>query len=84
MGSEGVTLTASTAYAGVKHYDVLLSDIGIGPIFVGFVTAAFAAAAAVRWMVGWLQSRGMVVFAVWRIALAIVVAALLLTGRLEG
>lgn len=79
-----VTLTASTAYAGLKHHEVLLSDIGIGPIFIGFVTAAFSAAAAVRWMVGWLQSRGMLVFAVWRIALAILVAALLLTGHLES
>lgn len=79
-----VTLTASTAYAGLKHSDVLLADIGVGPIFIGFITAAFAASAAVRWMVGWLQSRGMMVFAIWRIGLAIVVAALLLTGHLES
>jgi undecaprenyl-diphosphatase len=60
----------------------MIEQFGWLNISVGFATAAVAAAASMRWMVGWLNTRGLGVFAAWRIGLAIVVAALLVSGRL--
>lgn len=79
-----VTLGAATAYSGLKHGDVMLTTFGIGPLLVGFASAAISAAVAVKWLVGWLQSHGMEVFAVWRIGLAILVAGLLARGVLAS
>ena len=53
-------------------------------MLVGFVASAGSAALAVRWLVAWLQSRGLELFAFWRIGLAAVVAALLASGVLPA
>jgi undecaprenyl-diphosphatase len=77
-----LTLFAATAYKGVSHGPSMLADFGWGNVIVGF-TAAFASAwISVRWMVGYLQRRGLELFGYWRIAIALVVACLLLAGRL--
>ena len=41
-----------------------------------------AAVVSVRWMVAWLQQRGLALFGYYRIALGALVAALLSSGRL--
>ena len=79
-----LTLGAATSYSALKHGEVMLSTFGAAPIIVGFVASFVAATLSVRWLVGWLQSRGMEVFAVWRIGLAVVVGALLLAGVLPA
>lgn len=79
-----LTLGAATAYSGLKHGDVMFAAFGAGPILVGFLAAAASAALAIKWLVGWLQSHGMEVFAVWRIALAVIVGTLLSLGVLES
>ena len=76
------TLGAATAYSGLKHGGEMISTFGIGPVLVGFVASAVAAAVSVKWLVGWLQSNGMELFAGWRLILAIVVASLILAGVL--
>lgn len=78
------TLGAATGYSALKHADEMLAAFGPGPIAVGFAASFLSAVVAVRWLVGWLQSHGMEVFAVWRIGLAIVVAALLVAGVLPA
>jgi len=78
-----ITLGASTAYAGLKHADALWRDVGPVALLLGFLAAWISAAASVRWMVGWLQSRGFAIFAVWRLGLAALVAALLGAGVLQ-
>ncbi|MFZ5477677.1 MAG: undecaprenyl-diphosphate phosphatase [Myxococcota bacterium] len=78
------TLGAATLYAGLKHGDEMVSTFGVAPLAIGFVAAAVSAAVSVKWMVAWLASRGMGLFAAWRIGLAAVVATLLLMGVLPA
>lgn len=77
-----VTLSAATAFKGLQHGDVMLAAYGPAPIAAGFVTAWLSAVLAVKWMVGWLNQRGLGIFAWWRIAAAAGVAWMLLSGRL--
>lgn len=79
-----ITLTAATAYKGLKEGDTMVSELGVGPIAVGFVVAAASAWASVRWMVSYLGQRGLALFGWWRIALAVLVAALLASGAWEA
>jgi len=79
-----LTLGAATSYSALKHGEEMLAAFGPGPIVVGFLASFVSAVLAVKWLVGWLQSRGMEVFAVWRIGLALVVAGLLLAGWLPA
>jgi undecaprenyl-diphosphatase len=78
-----VTLGAATAFAGLKHGPEMVHEFGPVPIVLGFMTAALAAAAAVKGFVGWLGSHGLELFAAWRIVLALIVAALLVIGALK-
>ena len=78
------TLGAATAYSALKHGGEMVDAFGPGPIIVGFVASFVSATLSVKWLVGWLQSRGMAIFAVWRIGLAGIVAALLLAGHLPA
>lgn len=78
------TLGAATAYKGLKHGGEMLDAFGPAPLLMGFVAAAISAAISVKWLVGWLQSHGMEVFAIWRLGLAAVVAAMLASGVLSA
>lgn len=73
-----ITLGAATAYKGLQHGREMLAAFGPVPIFVGFLAAWLSAVAAVRWMVAFLNSHGMSVFAYWRIGLAAAVTVWLL------
>jgi undecaprenyl-diphosphatase len=56
----------------------MLDSYGILPLILGFVAAWLSAVLSVRWMLSWLGRRGFGIFAVWRITIAAIVAALLL------
>jgi undecaprenyl-diphosphatase len=75
-----LTLTAATAHDVLKYGAVMVEAYGIGQLVLGGAVAAVAAGASVRWLVGWLQAHGLALFAGWRIGLALIVAALLLSG----
>lgn len=77
-----VTLTAATAFKALGHGDEMVAAYGAAPIAIGFVTAAVSAFAAVKWMLGWLQANGLELFGAWRIAAAVVVAGMAITGML--
>jgi undecaprenyl-diphosphatase len=79
-----ITLGASTSDAGLKHHHELMAVAGPGALAIGFAAAALSAGVSVRWMVGWLQSHGMGIFAAWRLGLAAVTTALLLAGALSS
>lgn len=78
-----VTLSAAAAYKTLKGGAAMLSDYGAVNLVVGLLVATASAWASARWMVSWLQRRGLTVFGVYRVGLAVVVAALLWTGRLS-
>ena len=57
----------------------LFEVIGWVPAVVGLVVATIAAALAVKWLVGFLNKHGLSPFGYYRVALAVVLAALWLT-----
>jgi undecaprenyl-diphosphatase len=73
-----VTLTAATAYDGLKHGQEMLANYGPAPLLTGFLAAWISAVLAVKWMVGYLKSHGLGIFGWYRIAIALLVAAWLL------
>jgi undecaprenyl-diphosphatase len=74
-----LTLGAATAYTAVKHGDALLVSYGPTVLLAGFAMAWLSAAIAVKWMVAWLNRRGMSIFAWWRFGAAALAALLLLS-----
>jgi undecaprenyl-diphosphatase len=77
-----VTLGVATAYKALQSGAQMVEQFGAVPIIVAFVTAWLSAVLAVKWMVGWLNRRGMGLFGYWRIVAALGVAALVLGGVL--
>ena len=77
-----LTLGAATSYKALDEGAAMLSQFGVASLAVGFGTAWISAVLAVRWMVGWLQQRGLRLFGWWRLAAALGVSALVLAGAL--
>jgi undecaprenyl-diphosphatase len=77
-----LTLTAATVYDGLKYGDEMVQSFGVLALFFGFLGAWVSAVLAVKWMVAYLKSHGMQIFGYYRIALAIVVTALIFGGWL--
>jgi undecaprenyl-diphosphatase len=73
-----VTLTAATAYAGLKEGSGMVAAYGWTALLVGFGAAWISAALAVKWMVAWLNRHGLALFAWWRFLAAGLAAWLLL------
>lgn len=57
---------------------------GIVNMLIGVVAAWGSAVVAVKWMVAYLKKHGMSVFGYYRIAIAVLVAALILTGTIDA
>jgi undecaprenyl-diphosphatase len=75
-----VTLSAATLHELVESGQAMLASYGVGALAVGFLVAWVSAVVAIRWMVTWLNRRGMGVFGWWRLAAAGLVLALEVTG----
>jgi undecaprenyl-diphosphatase len=73
-----VSLGAATAYDALKHGAVMLEVFAPASLAVGIVFAFLAAVASVKWMVSYLNRHGLALFGYYRLALALVVAALVL------
>ncbi len=80
-----VTLSAASGYKMLKFIKEpgLLQDYSPGVMFLGILAAWISAVLSVKWMVGWLQKRGVTIFGYYRIGLAVIVSALLLSGVLH-
>ena len=77
-----LTLGAATAYKAIDSGTVMLQAYGPATVLVGFVAAWLSAMVSVRWMVGWLQHRGLAVFGWWRLGAAALVVVLIARGVL--
>ncbi len=77
-----VTLTGAAGKDAVEYGPRIVAELGWGNTLLGIVVAAAAAAAAVTWMVTYLRRHSLAVFGWYRVALAAVVIALLLTGAM--
>lgn len=93
-----ITLCAATVYKAVldtatvtingEEQEMMMvlamaRQYGWLPMLVGSVAAWISAVLAVKWMVSYLKKHGMEIFGYYRIAIAIVAAALILAGVLE-
>ncbi len=77
-----LTLGAATSYKALDEGAAMLNEFGIVSIAVGFAAAWISAVLAVRWMVGWLQQRGLRLFGWWRLVAALAVSALIVAGEM--
>jgi undecaprenyl-diphosphatase len=75
-----LTLGAATVFKAHAAGGAMVHELGWPALLLGFSAAAITAAAAVRWMVGWLQGHGLSVFAWWRLAAGAALATALLAG----
>jgi len=75
-----VTLSAATGYKALGHGAEMVESFGWTSIALGFATAFVSAWASVRWMVRYLERRGLELFGYWRVGLALLVALLLSLG----
>lgn len=77
-----ITLGAATSYKAIESGPAMLEAYGVTEIAAGFLTAWIAAMLSVSWMVQWLQRRRLAVFGWWRLAAAVAVVWLVITGRI--
>ncbi len=77
-----VTLGAATAYQVLKDGQLMYDAFGLWIPLVGLVTAFIGAAVSIKWMVGYLQRHDLAIFGWYRIALAAIVTALLLSNTI--
>jgi undecaprenyl-diphosphatase len=73
-----VTLSAASLYKMTTDYRIMLDHYSGTDMVIGLVTSGIFAAIAVKWMVSYLNRHGLSIFGYYRIALALVVIALLM------
>lgn len=75
------TLGGACVYKGAKNLlgsgPNMLETLGTGPFLVGLIVATVAAALAIRWLVGFLNRRGVAAFGWYRLGLCAVLGWLL-------
>jgi len=73
-----VTLSAATLKDAKEYGGVMIHQLGGMALIIGLVFAFLSAIIAVKWMVGYLNKHGLAIFGYYRIALAILIGAMLL------
>jgi undecaprenyl-diphosphatase len=75
-----ITLGAATCYDALGSGSLMLEYYAPLTLGLGLVMAFVSAVVAIKWMVAYLQTHSMAIFGWYRIAIAIVVAALIVAG----
>lgn len=78
-----ITLSAATGYKTLDGGAAMVAAFGTGPIVIGVTASAISAALAIKWFVAFLTRRGLGPFGWYRLAVAVLFAALLLLGVLH-
>jgi undecaprenyl-diphosphatase len=80
-----ITLTAAAGLKAMKFvsHPEMLKSISVPVIVIGIVASWLSAVLAVKWLVSFLQRRGITPFGYYRIGLGVLVAILLLAGVLH-
>ena len=68
-----ITLTAAAGYKCLTKWETMAQHLTLGPIFMGCFVAGIFAALSVFWLIGYLSRKGLGVFVVYRIFLALIV-----------
>lgn len=76
-----VTLTAASAYKTLLIGGAMLRALSIGPILFGLLMASISAFLAVRWMISYLTSRGLGIFAYYRFVIAAILVGMILMAK---
>ncbi len=76
------TLGAATVVTAAQDGQQLIDLYGWVTPLIGMVVAFVSAVASIKWMVAWLQQRGLDVFGWYRIAIGLITAAALAMGWL--
>jgi undecaprenyl-diphosphatase len=74
-----ITLGAATVYEACKSGNMIIASFGLMAPLLGFFCALISAWVSIKWMVSFLQRRGLALFGWYRIVLALVVAAVMVT-----
>jgi len=77
-----LTLGGATCKKALENGPEMINQYPPLAIIIGFLAAWVSAVLAVKWMVAYLNKHGMQIFGYYRIAIAILVGAMLLTGSL--
>jgi undecaprenyl-diphosphatase len=77
-----LTLGAATAYSVLKDGQEMIDAFGWVTPIVGLIAAFLAAAASIKWMVGYLERHDLSVFGWYRIGIAVVAAIAVGTGAI--
>ena len=68
-----ITLTAAAGYKGLTKWEVMSTNLELGPLFWGCFVAGISAALSVFWLVGYLTRRGLGLFVWYRMILSLVI-----------
>lgn len=79
-----VTLTAASCWSLLKDGDALIDQFGLVDPLIGLLFAFISAVIAIRWMIDYLQRRGLAIFGWYRIVAASITGVLILTGVINA
>lgn len=65
-----VTLSAASIYKLLKDGKMMIEVLSPGPVVLGLVVAFISSLIAAKWLVGFLNRRGLIPFAIYRLLLA--------------
>ncbi len=77
-----ITLTAATVLTAITDGSQLVELFGWFNPLVGLIVGFIAAVASIKWMVTWLQDRGLNVFGYYRVAIGVLAFAAIGAGAL--